>query len=66
MSTVTDRLELYAAILTLLEKKRAQTRDGNLGAAIERVILEGQFREMEQEILEGSGAFDPWPARRAN
>ena len=64
MSTVTDRLELYAAILGLLEKKRAQTGDETLGAAIERVILEGQFQEIEQEILENPGAIEPWLIRR--
>ena len=64
MSTIADRLALSAAILGLIEKKRAETGDGTLGLAVERVILETQFQEIEGEILENPGAFEPWLIRR--
>ena len=64
MSTMADRLELYEAVLALIEKKRAATGDPNLGDTIERVIIEGQFQELEREILENPGAIEPWLVRR--
>lgn len=64
MSTMADRLALSAAILGLIEKKRAETGDETLGLAVERVILETQFQEIEGEILENPGAFEPWLIKR--
>lgn len=64
MSNMTDRMALDEAILALIESKRAQTGDPSLGSEIERVILETQFREIEGEILENPGAFEPWLIRR--
>jgi hypothetical protein len=64
MSTTKDRIELSEAILALIEKKRAQTRDETLGAAIERMVIESQFQDLEQEILEDPGAIEPWLIRR--
>lgn len=64
MSSIADRLALSEAILGLIEKKRKETGDENLGLAIERVILETQFQEIEGEILENPGAFEPWLLRR--
>jgi hypothetical protein len=64
MSKLTARMELCEAILTLIQKKRAETHDESLGFAIERVILDNQFQEIEAEILEDPGAFDPWLIRR--
>jgi hypothetical protein len=64
MSTVADRMELCEAILALIAKKRAETHDESLGFAIERVILDNQFLEIEAEILEDPGAFEPWLVRR--
>lgn len=64
MSTVKDRLALYEAILALIERKRAETQDPALGEAVERVILDTQFRDIESEILENPGAFEPWLIRR--
>ena len=60
MSTMRDRLALSEAILGLIEKKRAETGDETLGLAVERVILETQFQEIEGEILENPGAIEPW------
>jgi hypothetical protein len=64
MSSVADRMELCEAILALIEKKRAQTGDLSMGEAVERVILDTQFHDIEAEILEDPGAFEPWLIRR--
>ena len=66
MSTIADRLALAEAVLALIEKKRAETHDDTLGVALERVILDTQFQEIEGEILENPGAFEPWLLRRRN
>ena len=64
MSTTKDRIELSEAILALIEKKRVQTGDETLGMAIEQVIIESQFEDLEHEILENPGAIEPWLVRR--
>ena len=64
MSTTKDRMELSEAILALIEKKRIQTQDESLGTAIEKVVLESQFQDLENEILENPGAIEPWLVRR--
>ena len=63
MSTTEDRLALGEAILALIEMKRAETGDQTLGASIEKVVLEGHFRELEEEIFENPGAIEPWLIR---
>ncbi len=64
MSSMAARLELYEAILALIEKKRLETRDDSLGLSVEQVIVDSQFREIEAEIFEDPGAFEPWLVRR--
>jgi hypothetical protein len=64
MSNAAERLELCEAILALIERKRAQTGDATLGLAIERLILDTQFQEIECDILADPGAFEPWLTRR--
>lgn len=64
MNNAASHLELCETILTLIERKRAETGDDSLGAAIERVVLDTQFRELEQDILENPGAIEPWLIRR--
>jgi hypothetical protein len=64
MGNTKNRMELSEAILALIEKQRIQTGDGTLGADIEQVIIESQFQELEQEILENPGAIEPWLIRR--
>jgi hypothetical protein len=64
MSSVADRMELCEAILALIEHKRVQTGDPTMGEAVERVILDTQFQDIEAEILEDPGAFEPWLIRR--
>jgi hypothetical protein len=64
MSNGVDRLRLGQAVLALIEQKRAETGDESLGADIERAVLDTQFQELEAEILEDPGAFEPWLIRR--
>jgi hypothetical protein len=64
MSTVTDRVRLYEAILDLIEKKRDETGDASLAESVESAIIESQIRDLEQEIFEKPGALEPWLAPR--
>jgi len=64
MSNAADRMRLCEAVLALIEQKRAETGDETLGSAIERVVLDMQVREIEEDILEDPGAFEPWLVRR--
>ncbi|MDE3164526.1 MAG: hypothetical protein KGN36_01880 [Acidobacteriota bacterium] len=64
MSSVEDRTKLYGAILSLIEEARTATGDEALGCEVEEAILDTQFRELESEILENPGAFEPWLVRR--
>jgi hypothetical protein len=64
MSKAVDRLELCEAVLALIEQRRAATGDEMLGEEIERVVLDVQIRELEMDILQNPGAFEPWLVRR--
>ncbi len=64
MTTAIERLNLCEAILGLIQEKRAQTGDESLGMDIERAVIDAQFDELEAEILENPGAFEPWLVRR--
>jgi hypothetical protein len=64
MSSTADRLKLWEDLLDLIDRRRNETNDPLLGSAIEKVILDSQFRELEQDILEDPGAFEPWLIRR--
>jgi hypothetical protein len=64
MANTANRLDLYGAILALIEQKRAETGDEFLGASIERVVIDTQFQEIEREILEDPGPIEPWLLRR--
>jgi hypothetical protein len=57
-------LELCEAVLDLIEKKRAEKHDPYLGEAIERAIIESQFTDLESDIMQNPGAFEPWLVRR--
>jgi len=64
MSNTTDRLQLFEAILALIERKRSDTGDPELASAVERAVIDSQFRELEDEILENPGAIEPWLIRK--
>jgi hypothetical protein len=64
MSSAADRLKLDEAILALIEGKRRETGDASLGKDIEDYLIAAQFRDLEAEILQNPGAFEPWLVRR--
>ena len=64
MSNTAERLKLYEAVLALIERRRAETGDDSLGSAIEQVVIQSQISEIEAEIMEDPGAFEPWLVRR--
>jgi hypothetical protein len=64
MSKAADRLKLSEAILSLIEQQRAESGDALLGTDIEEFLIEAQFHDLENEILENPGAFEPWLVRR--
>ncbi len=64
MNNTKASLELYEAIIGLIERKREETGDPTLGAAVERVVIDQQFRDLERDIFEDPGAFERWLIRR--
>ena len=64
MSNTLHYIELCEAVLSLIERKRAETGDATLGADIERLVIDSQFREVEREVLDNPGAIEPWLIRR--
>ncbi len=64
MSSMAARLRLYEAILALIEKQRVEAGDPTVGEPVEQFIIESQFQDLEREILENPGAFEPWLVRR--
>ena len=63
MSKTGTRLELYEAILSLIEQKRTEAADETLGASIERFVVDTQVKEIESEIFDNPGAIEPWLIR---
>jgi len=66
MTSTSDRMTFYGAILDLIDRKRTETGDPSLGSSIERLVLDAQVKELEQDIFEDPGAFEPWLIRRRN
>ena len=64
MSSAEDRTKLCGAILALIDQARVESGDETLALGIEEAVLNMQFRELELEILENPGAFEPWLVRR--
>jgi|UniRef100_Q01YG5 hypothetical protein len=64
MSSAVDRMKLSEAILALIEQRRAETGDAQLGLEVEAFLIDAQFLELETEILQNPGAFEPWLVRR--
>jgi hypothetical protein len=64
MSNRAEEMKFYEEVLALIEQKRGETGDEKLGANIESVVIEAQFRELEAEIMENPGAIEPWLVRR--
>jgi hypothetical protein len=59
-----ERMQLWQDLLALIDRRREETGEPLLGSAIERVILDTQIRELEQDIFENPGAMEPWLVRR--
>jgi hypothetical protein len=64
MSSTVDRIKLGQDLLALIDRRRTETGDPFLGSAIEKVLIDTQLRELEADILEDPGAFEPWLVRR--
>ena len=64
MSNTLSYIELCEAVLSLIERKRAETGDVTLGANIERLAIDAQFCDIERDILEDPGAIEPWLIKR--
>ncbi len=64
MSSAEDRTNLCGAILALIDQARTESGDETLALGIEEAVLKMQFAELESEILENPGAFEPWLVRR--
>ena len=64
MSNAAEELKLYGEVLALIEQRRGETGNAALGANIEELIIAAQFRDLEAEIMEDPGAFEPWLVRR--
>jgi hypothetical protein len=64
MSSTKEQMKLCGAILALIDQARTESGDDSLGRTIEQAVLDLQVRELESEILENPGAFEPWLVRR--
>ena len=62
----TDRIRLHASILELIDQRRKETGDENLGAGVENTILTESLRAIEQDIFAEPGALESMlvPLRR--
>lgn len=59
-----ESLRLHAEIMAVIDRKRAEANDPNLGAAIERFLIDSHCREVERDIFDNPGAMEPWLVRR--
>ena len=64
MNNAAERIKVAAGLLALIEARRAQADDPNLGAGMEHAMIEGHLREIEEDILNDPGAIEPWLVRR--
>jgi hypothetical protein len=49
MTNIYEELKARAAVLELIDRKRAETDNPTLGSAIERVIIDHCLTELERE-----------------
>ena len=59
-----QNIRLCDEILALIDRYRTESGDLSLGVAIERTVLDMQFGELEEDILQDPGAIEPWLTRR--
>ena len=55
MGETLQRLRTAASVLELIERRRLETGDSNLGSSIERQLVGRELRELEAEILLSPG-----------
>ena len=48
MQQIHNKLEAGARLLDLIERRRAETGDANLGTSIERAIVDGCLAELDE------------------
>jgi hypothetical protein len=53
-----DRLEQSAKVLEQLDRRREDEGDATVGSAVERFLLELEFRELEADVLADPGALE--------
>lgn len=53
-----NALELRAALLELIDRRRVETGDPGLGANVERLILEEDLGDLNRDILSQPGALE--------
>jgi hypothetical protein len=53
-----ERIELSAKILDLIDRRRIETGDPAVGCNIERMVLETQLRDLEEEIRSNPGSLE--------
>jgi hypothetical protein len=46
-----DRLASGAALLALIDRRREKSHSPSLGSSIERIIIERELRELEEEAV---------------
>jgi hypothetical protein len=49
MDRLKERLERSAALLAIIDRSREDTGDPNLGANIERIVIDRVIRELEED-----------------
>jgi hypothetical protein len=52
-------MQLHVSIMELIDRRRRETGDENLGSGIEAVILAESLRDVEEDILAEPGALEP-------
>ncbi len=53
-----DRLEQSARVLEQIDRRREEAGDPTVGSAVERFLLELEFRELESDVLADPGALE--------
>ena len=66
MNSAKDRLELAEAVLAVIEEHRLKKGNENLGAAVERAVVEEELRGLTNEIFDNPGVLETQlvPVRR--
>jgi hypothetical protein len=62
MSSI-ERIQLHASILDLIDRRRRETGDENMGNGVERAIIGEALRDVEADILAEPGALEPMLVR---